>query len=198
MRWAGICALGAGMLLATESSQAAIVSWDLNIEFSGATPPAGAAPWLRASFDDGGTSGSVTMTLTPLNLVGSEFVRYWYFNLDPALAPTSLVFSAPVKAGTFTDPVLAVGVNAFQADGDGLYDIELAFANSGAERFGAGEVSYTITGIPALTASSFNFLSAPAGGNGPFHTAAHVQGAAAMETSAAGSRTRPSRAPWLY
>jgi hypothetical protein len=160
------------------SSLAAVISYDLSIEFSGATPPAGTAPWLRATFDDGGGSGSVTMTLTALNLTGGEFVRFWDFNLDPALSPASLSFSAPSKTGTFVDPVIATGVNAFQADGDGLYDIRVEFDNAPpADRFGVGDsVQYTITGIPTLTASSFDFLSAPAGGHGPFPTAAHVQG----------------------
>jgi hypothetical protein len=159
-------------------ARAAVITFDLNTEFSGATPPAGAAPWLRATFDDGGGSGSVTMTLTALNLINQEFTFNWFFNLDPALNPNSLVFSAPAKVGAFADPAIATGVNAFQADGDGLYDIRLEFDNAPpANRFGPGDaVTYTITGIPTLTANSFNFLSAPAGGSGPFPTAAHVGG----------------------
>jgi MYXO-CTERM domain-containing protein len=159
------------------SAHAAIVTFDHNFEFSGGSQPSGAAPWLRATFDDGGGSGSVTLTFTALNLVDQEFARFTYFNLDPAISPAGLSFSAPTKVGTFTDPTVETGTNAFQADGDGLYDIRISFDNAPpGNRFGPGEaVTYTIT-APGLTANSFNFLSAPAGGSGPFPTAAHVQG----------------------
>ena len=179
MRLGKLCAVAVVCALAG-SARAAIVTYDLDIEYSGATPPAGTGPWLRATFDDGGGSGSVTMTLTSLNLVSQEFVRFWHFNLDPSLNATNLAFSAPLKVGSFADPVINRGTNAFQAAGDGLYDIQVMFDNAPpSDRFGAGEsVSYTITGIPSLTASSFHFLSAPAGGNGPYFTAAHVQGIA--------------------
>ena len=167
------------VLALTAGLQASVVSYDLSIEFSGATPPAGAAPWLNATFDDGGSAGSVDLTLTAVNLVASEFVGVWMINLDPALNPTLLVFSAPSKTGSFTDPTISQSVDAFKADGDGWFDIEIDFASGGGAgaRFGPGEaVSYTITGIGSLTASSFDFLSEPGGGHGPFPTAAHVQG----------------------
>lgn len=167
------------VLALTAGLQASVVSYDLSMEFSGATPPAGAAPWLNATFDDGGSAGSVDLTLTAVNLVGSEFVDVWLFNLDPALNPTLLVFSAPSKTGSFTDPTISQSVDAFKADGDGWFDIEIDFASGGgaATRFGPGEdVSYTITGIGSLTADSFDFLSSLGGGHGPFPTAAHVQG----------------------
>lgn len=160
-------------------ASASVLTYDLSVEFSGATPPAGATPWLRAVLDDGGSPGSVAMTLSTPNLVAKEFVSKWYFNLDPVLDPTSLIFSAPIKVGSFTDPTVNLGVNAFKADGDGKYDIKLAFATNDGfpTRFGVGDAAtFMITGIPTLTASSFNFLSLPAGGHGPFPTAAHVQG----------------------
>ena len=167
------------VMILTTGASASVLTYDLSVEFSGATPPAGAAPWLRAVIDDGGSPGSVTMALSTPNLVAVEFVSKWYFNLDPLLDPTSLIFSAPTKVGSFTDPSISLAVDAFKADGDGKYDIKLDFAvNDGfPTRFGVGDaVTYTITGIPTLTASSFNYLSLPAGGHGPFETAAHVQG----------------------
>ena len=48
-------------------ANASVLTYDLSVEFSGATPPAGAAPWLRAVIDDGGSPGSVTMTLSDKN-----------------------------------------------------------------------------------------------------------------------------------
>lgn len=173
--WAGLVLAAAGPV------SAATVVFDSSFEFSGATAPTGTPPWLRATFDDGGKSGSVTLTFEALNLVDSEFVSNLYFNLDPALDPTQLVFGPITKVGSFDDPVASTGVDAFKADGDGKYDLLFAFATSGqgggSLRFGAGEsMSLAISGIAGLVASSFDYLSAPDGGSGPFPTAAHVQG----------------------
>lgn len=173
-----LCAVTLGLVL-TPSAQAAVVTFGASIEFSGATPPEGPVPWLTATFDDYGTSGSVDLMLETTNLIDSEHVKEWLFNLDPALDPTALLFSAPIKTGTFTDPTLTTSVNAFLANGDGYFDIQLLFssADGGDKRFGVGEaVEYTIRGIPTLTANSFNFLSYEDGGSGEFPTAAHVGG----------------------
>ena len=70
-------------------------------------------------------------------------------------------------------------MDSFKADGDGFYDIEIAFLTDAglANHFSAGDAAdFTITGIAALTANSFDFLSSPSGGQGVFATAAHVQG----------------------
>jgi hypothetical protein len=175
-----VAAIGMACVLSA-LADAAIIIYEPNFEFSEATPPAGTPPWLRVTIDDHDGVGSVDLTLTAINLVASEFVTEWDLNLDPTLSPASLIFSAPTKTGTFADPTIGLGVNAFQADGDGLYDISFGFSTSGAgggvNRFTAGDsVSYTISGIPTLNAFSFLFLSAPSGGKGPFYTAAHVQG----------------------
>ncbi len=173
---AAVCAL---LMVLSCAAEGALVSFDLAVEFSGATPPAGAAPWLNATFDDEGSAGSVILTLTTTNLTGTEFVSDWMFNLDAALDPTALVFSSPTGTGNFADPDIYTGVDNFKADGDGYFDIKIAFeTGDGANnRFGVGDaVEYTITGISSLTADSFYFLSAPGGGHGPFPTAAHVQG----------------------
>ncbi|MCK5113891.1 MAG: PEP-CTERM sorting domain-containing protein [Phycisphaerae bacterium] len=172
------CVFVLGILFGSGSAHGTMLSFDLSIEFSGATPPVGATPWLKATFDDGGTPGSVNLKLTTPNLSGTEFVSVWSFNLDPTLNLGDLAFSAPTKTGAFTDPVISTGVDAFKANGDGYYDIKLAFAKGGgtSKRFGVGDaVEYTITGIPSLTSSSFDFLSKPGGGHGPYTTAAHVQ-----------------------
>ncbi len=158
--------------------RATIITFSANIEFSGGTAPVGAAPWLTAKFDDADSTGSVTLTLTAFNLTASEFISGWYLNLDPSLDVTSLVFSAPTKTGSFSDPGISQGTNAYKADGDGKYDLLLDFATGGgaSSRFGVGEsVKYTITGISTLNANSFSFDSSPDGGHGPFRMAAHVQ-----------------------
>jgi hypothetical protein len=172
----------AGLLLAVAGPlSAASLIFDSSIEFSGATAPSGAPPWLRATFDDGGKAGSVMLTFEALNLTGDEFVSELHFNLDPTLDPTLLTFGPITKFGSFDDPTISTGADAFKADGDGKYDLQFAFSISGqgggSSRFGAGEsMSLAISGIAGLVASSFDFLSAPDGGSGPFLTAAHVQG----------------------
>jgi len=171
----GVCF---AFLLVVPSAQADILTFDLSMEFSGGTPPAGTAPWLRAEFNDFGSPGYVRLTMTALNLTNKEFVSKWYFNLDPVMDPTSLTFWGPYKTGSFNDPVISTGIDAFKADGDGKYDIKFRFATGGgaARRFTDGDVArYWIYGA-GVTASSFDYLSAPAGGHGPFPTAAHVQG----------------------
>ncbi len=155
---------------------AAIVTHQYDFEYSGGTPPAGTPPWLRATFDDGGGSGSVMMVLIALNLTGSEFVNDWYFNLDPTLSPASLNFQVQSTTGTFDVPQVLTGVNAFNAAGNTLFDIQVDFANAPpAARFGAGEsITFLVTGTPTLNANSFSFFSVP-GGQGPFISVAKVQ-----------------------
>ena len=80
---------------------------------------------------------------------------------------------------------ISQGVDAFKADGDGFYDILLSFSSGGNvnKTFTQGDIlEYTIS-APGLTATSFDFLSAPAGGHGPFHLAAHIQNTGGGEDS---------------
>jgi len=173
------CFSAAALAAATTSAHAAILSIDLSVEFSGGVNPL-APPSLL--IDDQGTPGSVVVTLDASDLDGNpassgdDRIKEWYLNLDPSLDPDDLVFSGFVKAGTFDTPSISTAVNAFKADGDGRYDILLAFANGNNNKtFDDGEsFTFTISGIPSLVASSFQWLSHPDGGNGPFITAAHV------------------------
>jgi len=164
-------------LLGASQGSAGTLTFDFNIEFSEGTPPAGPPPWLRATFDDAANPGFVRLTMSALGLTDVEFVSEWSFNLDTALDPTQLTFAA-VGINPAVPNSIDTGVDAFQADGDGKYDILFDFPTANSpDRFTAGEtVIYDIDGIVGLTANSFNFLSAPAGGHGPFFAAAHVQG----------------------
>jgi hypothetical protein len=185
------------------SAHATSISIGFTTEFSGATPPVGVSPWLTATFDDEGTPGTVKLTLTATNLTGSEFVSGAYFNLNTSYsALTDFSISAPTKTGTFNDPTIDLGIDAFKADGDGLYDFRLNFAQGPPSgRFGVGDsVEYTVTGIGAaagvLVADDFKFLSLPDGGHGPFYVAAHIQGIGPAG-SASGWITAPEPASWL-
>ena len=141
----------------------------LNSVFSGNQP----GGTLTATFEDVAV-GTVKLTLQN-DLVLQEYVSAWYFNFDLAKDPTGLNFSVdPLNTVSAT---IQTGTNAFKADGDGKYDILFSFPTPAVDRFDAGTPAlvYTITGS-GITSSSFDFLSYPDGGSGPFQTAAHVQG----------------------
>lgn len=163
-------------------AQASTLQLNFIFEFSGAQAPAGPTPWLTAVFDDFGGTGSVRLTMSSSGLVNSENVKEWYFNLNPALDPTALIYTYNAGLSTAAAAVsIADGVDCCKADGDGKYDFQFSFAPSSG--FTPGKtVVYDITGIGSLTAASFNYLSAPAGGHGPYLSAAHVQ-----NTTGAGS-----------
>jgi len=179
-----VVAVAASLVLAG-AARGGVIIFGLVGEFSGATPPAGSVPppWLTATMDDGAddTDGIVTLTLAATNLTGSEKVKEWLLNLDPAFDPANLVFSKVSATGAFTDPTIFRGTDAYLSGGDGLYDIKFAFnvAGSASNTFGAGDsiaFSVTLSSGGTLTAASFDFLSAPSGGHGPYPTAAHVLG----------------------
>ena len=160
--------------------------------------PAGPVPWIQAAFTDI-TPGTVLMTISNVNLTSGEFVKGngnganggLFFNLNPNDNPANLTFSLISSNGNF-GTTISKGVNAFKADGDGKYDIQFDFSGN---NFSTGSsIAYRITGISGLTAADFAFLSAPAGGSGPFYAAAHVQG---LPASCGGDSTwiEPGRGP---
>lgn len=156
--------------------EAGTVTFELTTEFSGGQLPTSPGPWGTAVFDDGGGSGSVSLTIST-NLAGdaSAFVTGWYFNFDPSLDLSLLTFSG---GRGMPDDSISVGTNAFQPDGDGLYDILFRFDNAPpGNRFnGTDTAVFTITSTQAITAFSFDFLSSPAGGHGPFTHVGRIMG----------------------
>ena len=155
-------------------SSAAIATIDYNIEYTGAQAPVGASPWLRLTLDDHGGTGSVDLKVEALNLTGNEFVTEFLLNLDPSLNPANLVFSAPTKTGTFANPTIGKGTDAFGGGGGSLFDINIGFDNAPpSDRFGAAEaVLYTLT-LAGLNVASFDFKSTGANAQ---TVSAHVQG----------------------
>lgn len=165
------------VLLLPSGAKAADLVYEFNTVFSygGSLPsPTGPAPWLTAEFQDV-TPGTVDLTINTSGLQGSEYVSSFYLNLDPSLTPTSLTFTKTGMTGSFTDPTISLGENAFKADGDGYYDIDLEFATSHGSTFTVGDsISYQITGS-GIDAASFDFGSQMGGGAGTWLAAAHVQ-----------------------
>jgi hypothetical protein len=165
---------------AAAPASALTITYDLAVEFSNGTPPAGVGPWVTISIDDSvGGPNDVRVTISNAGLTGVEFISEVSLNFDPALDPTQLSFSA-VNVGAVAGVGFNTGVDAFQADGDGKFDILLDLPpppGSFAAKFTAGEVLvFDLAYTAPISASSFDFFSAPGGGNGSFHAAAHAQG----------------------
>jgi hypothetical protein len=173
-------AVTAALLVTTGNpAAAATLSFGLSSEFSGAVAPDGPAPWATATFDDSfGGANTVRITLDAHGLTDPESIEVWYFNFDPSLDAALLTFTAVDNSDAVPNGVFG-STDAFKADGDGLYDILFDLPpppGSASARFTAGEtITYDITYTAAISASSFDFLSTPDGGNGPFVTAAHIQ-----------------------
>jgi len=184
------------------SSQADTISYDLDFEFSGGTPPVLPSPWLRATFDDDFLGDQFTpeyavrLTMAALRptdtdgnptgefgLTGNEFVSRWYFNLVPALKPeiNNLDFRPiPPPVSSYVIPQL-LNPNADTA-GSGNFDFGFFFPTANNDRFMGGETLVVeLSGITGLNAWSFNFLSEPPADNGLRHTVAHVQGIDGVE-----------------
>jgi hypothetical protein len=186
--WKVLCT-SLGLVLVPVMSFATTLTLGLDVEFSGATPPAsGTTPWVTATFDDSfGGPNTVRLTMTADNLTGGangENLELFYFNFDPSLDPNGLTFTAVDVSAS--DPEngsgnngIFTGANAFTANGDGSYDFIFNFPpppGSGASRFTGGEsVIYDITYTSAINANSFNFFSDEGGGQGTYLAAAHIQ-----------------------
>lgn len=154
--------LVAGLIAFALPAEATVILWDFNYEFSAASEPEGAPPWLTATFDDEDSAGSVLLTIAAANLTDAEHVKAWYFNIDPGFTDT-LTFTTIAWTGAFTLPTISTGQDAFKADGDGLYDIKFAFDEG--DRFGVGDsLTLQISGT-SLLAGSINFLSTEDGGD---------------------------------
>ena len=167
----------AAMVGIAQPSAAASITINMTTEFSGGASPQGTSPYMIATFEDIG-AGLVQLTMDATNLVGTEFISEWSFNFDPSLDATDLDIDhvSGIEAVSVDQ-----GNNGFQADGGGKYDIQFNFdiAPPG-DRFGPNAVVtsvYTFD-LAGITAESFNFISAPGGGNPNYLSAAHIQGIA--------------------
>ncbi len=165
----------AAMLLGATPLHADI-SWDLTYEFSGAWAPEGTLSVILN--DTGQPADTVKLIVDAGDLVATEFVSELYLNVNPDFTPTALEIND--LGGPYTVDSIEQGVDAFKADGDGKYDIHINFSTSNSNpelRLGAGDkAEFTIVGGEGFDSSDLEYLSAPAGGHGPFYVAAHVQG----------------------
>jgi len=180
-----VAALAALLALPAPASAAGILFQFDTVFGANSVAPGGSAPWLNATFVD--TAGGVLLTLSNVNLAATEKISVVDFNFNPGLNPANLTFGFQSSVGSFTSPTISTGVDAFKADGDGYYDIQLQFDTGGGSsaRFDNGEsVTYLLAGIPGLTVGDFEYFSASSGGTVPFYAAAHMQGTGGGNVSA--------------
>jgi hypothetical protein len=170
------------VVLVTSSATATTLTFGLDFEFSGGADPASATtPWVSITLDDSfGGANTVRMTFEATNLTGGstgESVNAFYLNFDTALDPTLLSFTA-IDTADSTPNAINTGLNAFQADGDGLFDIEFDMppppGNANSRLTGGESIVYDITYGSAIDVSSFDFMSEMGGGNGSYSAAAHI------------------------
>jgi hypothetical protein len=168
------------MALLPRPAAAAPIVFDLDVQFSNATMPGGPAPWLRATIDDTTVTAGfdVRMTFETIGLTGSEFVSDWYFNIAPAINPATFGWSG-VNIAASSPIVINHSTDCCNADGGGLYDLRFSFPTAaGPGRFTGGETVVIDVNWAGgtLTPGDFLYLATPQGGNGPFASAAHIQG----------------------
>ncbi len=168
-----------GILAMGGHGNAALV-YNFNTVFSG-TAPNTTTPWLTATFVE--ISSGVQVTLEAKNFSG--FIDSVYFNFDPNL-PVTPVFGSflAIPTNSVTTPTYSFKINDHKADGDGNYDILLAFAQSGDGRFDAGETVQFYLAGSGIIEDSFKYFSEPGGGAGTLLAAAHIQGYSVNGTGA--------------
>lgn len=150
--------------------------FSLDTQFSNTTLPAGSAPWLKATFAQTGV-GTVRLTMENLLQDADEFISLWGFNLDPLLDPSDLTVSLFSTTTNTTNISASTGVDGQNLDGGGLYDIWFSFDIAPpADRFLGGDTVVFDFAMDGLVEADFDFLATVQGGNGPFKTAAHIQG----------------------
>lgn len=171
--------LASGLLMLGSSSLFAALSLNLDTVVSGTTP-AGSAPWLNATFTSL-NANTIQLTMSAVNLQGSEFVSNWSFNVVSSQNINNLTFtpviSPPPSSNTVTTGTQSVsGSQTIQVDGGGKYSVQFSFPTSNGtnSRFVNGATAVVdITGAN-INPSIFDLSSIP-GGNGSFFSIAHIQ-----------------------
>jgi len=170
-------------ILAAGAAARADVSYDLSVNYNGASP-AGSPTWMTATFANTATPGEVKLTVQTSLQDPSEFVGEFFFNTVDAQDG-----HVSIKAGTWTDLVGTVGpVTSLdlsphsQANFAYDYGINFPTANTAA-RFNATEefsvilVSDLSAATDVLDESDF-FSQTPVRLNQQYSAGAFIQGIA--------------------
>lgn len=176
---AGIASIALLGAFAAAPAAAAVITFNLNTVVEGDTP----SGFPTMTFDDGGTAGSVDLTIDATGLSGDEFISAVLFNFTGA-GTTDLTFTRTGGTGPAGGFTIFETSNGRDSPGNqGLFDIEIAFSTSnsggGINRFNADELlTFSIVGDD-IVASDFNIDSAPEGPNDATNFAlARLQGLA--------------------
>lgn len=157
------------MLMFAPPSEGAVV---LGLTYSNSTPtPGGTSPWITATFSDV-AANTVRLTLDPSNLVNSEAITSFYFNVAPSFAgPFTFDFVTPdnPNSGAFSVSY------ALDDKGSALkgFDFELDLPPpfpGGANWITSSETVVLDIIAPGLTAEAFNEANAKG-----YFAAAHIQ-----------------------
>jgi hypothetical protein len=186
------------------SVEAATYIYNFGNVLRGASPRPASPPWITAQFTDVGP-GQVQMTVTTSHLTRRESVGSLFLNLDPALNPSLLVFNRLNSTGSFKGPKIRAREDGFNVPDAGQFDLRFQFAGFGSSRrqFGNGDqVTYLISGIPELNASSFGFDSLTPCTGDSIAAVAQIRGIPAHRRSgwiypADGLTPIPEPASWL-
>ena len=143
-----------------------------------------------ADFSDStnNTGGNIAITIS--DILGGVEIDILNSLLDPGAFISALYLnttSAPLTSPSLvcTDcadtnnvaPTGSFGSNAFKGGPDGFFDIRLLFDTTEANRLTPGDsiTLQILSSTAGFNAASFESLSAPAGGPGPFLAVAHLQ-----------------------
>jgi hypothetical protein len=175
-----VLAVGFALLLASDAG-ALSITYELDVHF-GEVDSDGT---VSITFDDSVGVDDVLITLDASNLATDEKVGQWNFNYSGDGGSTFTAFTdltasdlGGTGAGSLTnglDDIDLYNAQSENADGDGLYNIELLFDTSDPDTFSGGEVITFVLSGTGLTADDFALIAAVGGGNGPFYSAAHIQ-----------------------
>ncbi len=134
------------------------------------------------AFSSNTPAGSITVTIiqSGANSVQFSIVNNTDGDIDDLYFNNTLATGADwgTASGCAQCSAVLFGLNAFKADGDGFYDLQVMFPSSGgahgATRFAPGDTVVFTVSATGITPESFLALSSPGGGAGPFQVAAHV------------------------
>lgn len=182
---------------AAETTQAASFTYNLNTTINGDT--ASGVP--SATITDTGAN-MVRITMSLVGTPTAQFIDSWLFNFNGPqtdLNNLTLAYNSALSTG---HDASSIGKTAdgfgnnnspgFGNNSSGLFDISFNFPSPNADRFNGGEVvvfDVTTSGA-SLSASLFNIASSPTfNANGPYYSAAHIQGIPGAQSGAMGANT---------
>ena len=122
-----LLAASTALLLAFGTAGASTLTLEFDTSFGdpldpGTSAPDGPAPWLTAVFDDGGSAGTVTLTMTVSGAIGNGEITAVYFNLDEGMDAADLTITR--NAGSSDGPVensIGQVTDSFKAANDGFF-----------------------------------------------------------------------------